>query len=355
MTLGIDNLENQSIPISSGNTLYVGGTGPGNYTKIQEAIDNATDGNTVFVFNGTYHVRVTESRGLVVDKSINLIGEDRNNTIINGSGCEDIIRVTANNTNISSFTVRDGRYGIYGWYINNVTISMMNFIQTTYGGIRLIQYNWVSSFHTINTCVFKENVVAISISGAKNIISGNIFENQIFGIDMLGDYNKIIGNKFINYDINYFLHLKIVYSIGSIICENTFINSQGNDSMAIYLDHGNRENIISNNSISGYDNGIFMDWDNKFNMIVNNNISDNIWGILIRNRKYNKVISNNFINNTHHAYFRNTIFTKWDANYWGVSRILPKIIFGDFKIGAFIIPWFNVDWHPAKEPYDIEV
>ena len=37
-----------------GNTLYVGGTGPGNYSKIQEAIDNASDGDTIIVYSGTY-------------------------------------------------------------------------------------------------------------------------------------------------------------------------------------------------------------------------------------------------------------------------------------------------------------
>ncbi len=36
-------------PSSRGNWLYVGGSGPGNYTKIQDAIDNASDGDSVFV------------------------------------------------------------------------------------------------------------------------------------------------------------------------------------------------------------------------------------------------------------------------------------------------------------------
>ena len=42
-------------PVSIGNTLYVGGSGEGNYTKIQDAINNASDGDTVFVYNGTYY------------------------------------------------------------------------------------------------------------------------------------------------------------------------------------------------------------------------------------------------------------------------------------------------------------
>ena len=35
----------------NGNILYVGGDGPGNYTKIQNAIDNASSGDTVFVYD----------------------------------------------------------------------------------------------------------------------------------------------------------------------------------------------------------------------------------------------------------------------------------------------------------------
>ena len=43
-------LERQStIATFDGNTLYVGGSGPGNYSSIQDAIDNASDGDTVYV------------------------------------------------------------------------------------------------------------------------------------------------------------------------------------------------------------------------------------------------------------------------------------------------------------------
>ena len=55
-------------------------TVPDDYPTIQEAIDNANNGDTVFVKSGIYYEEVE------VDKSINLIGEDRNTTIIMGSG-----------------------------------------------------------------------------------------------------------------------------------------------------------------------------------------------------------------------------------------------------------------------------
>src|SRR6056297_2381950 len=58
---------------------------------IQEGIDNASNSYTVFVYMGTYF------ENILVDKSIKLIGENRNNTIIDGGGSEDIIHVSSDN------------------------------------------------------------------------------------------------------------------------------------------------------------------------------------------------------------------------------------------------------------------
>lgn len=60
----------------SGKTLYVGGNGSNNYTTIQDAIDNASYGDTIFVYNGTYYENV------VIHKSIKLMGENKSTMII---------------------------------------------------------------------------------------------------------------------------------------------------------------------------------------------------------------------------------------------------------------------------------
>jgi len=56
---------------SRGDWLYVGGSGLGNYSKIQDAIDNASDEDTVFVYDDSspYY------ENLEIDKSIKLLGE----------------------------------------------------------------------------------------------------------------------------------------------------------------------------------------------------------------------------------------------------------------------------------------
>ncbi|UCD13534.1 MAG: hypothetical protein JSW60_08255, partial [Thermoplasmatales archaeon] len=63
-----------------GKTLYVGGSGEGNYTKIQDAIDDASDGDTVFVYDDSSPYQ--QESYLNIEKSINLIGEDRDTTVI---------------------------------------------------------------------------------------------------------------------------------------------------------------------------------------------------------------------------------------------------------------------------------
>ena len=53
-----------TVPISSGDILYVGGSGPNNYTRIQGAINDANNGDTVFVYDDSSPY----IEGIVIDK-----------------------------------------------------------------------------------------------------------------------------------------------------------------------------------------------------------------------------------------------------------------------------------------------
>ena len=66
---------------NNGKILYVGGSGPGNFTNIQDAIDFAINGDTVFVFDDSSPY----FENLIINKSINLLGEKRHTTIIDGN------------------------------------------------------------------------------------------------------------------------------------------------------------------------------------------------------------------------------------------------------------------------------
>jgi hypothetical protein len=58
-SVAVDTAKKPIMPISNGKTLYVGGTGEGNYTKIQDAIEDAVDGDTVFVYDEGHHIMRT--------------------------------------------------------------------------------------------------------------------------------------------------------------------------------------------------------------------------------------------------------------------------------------------------------
>ena len=80
--------------------------------------------------------------------------------------------------------------------------------------------------------------------------------------------------------------------------------------------------------------------------------------------------NNNFIDNEKHAYFEYVVFLqflpriKWKGNYWDDWNFrLPRLITGE-KVICFVMrpgwvtkqsicKWYNVDWHPAKKPFDI--
>ncbi|MGB9694131.1 MAG: hypothetical protein ACPLYF_04740, partial [Fervidobacterium sp.] len=96
--LFVSSLKNYTMPVKASSKVIV----PDDYPKIQWAVDNATDGDTIFVRSGPPYYE-----NIVIDKSITLIGEDRNSTIIDGSETGSVIFIkTANNVNVQNFTLR---------------------------------------------------------------------------------------------------------------------------------------------------------------------------------------------------------------------------------------------------------
>jgi hypothetical protein len=182
-----------------GNTLYVGGNGPGNYTKIQDAINASRSGDTVFVFSGTYYENVG------VNKTINLIGEDKNSTIIDSNGgCE--INILADFVQIRGFTLENGWVGIrcdstYG----SSTITGNNILYHSNYGILIGQSN--NNTITGNNIdlnyddVSKGDSCIYIILSNDSIISGNNLIHSYFGIQvMLCGNIQITKNNFIDYN-----------------------------------------------------------------------------------------------------------------------------------------------------------
>lgn len=81
-------------------------TVPDDYPTIQQAINHANDGDTIFVKNGTYFEHV------VVNKTVSITGQNRNSTIIDGNYTGTVVTVMADNVGFSGFTVQNGEAGL---------------------------------------------------------------------------------------------------------------------------------------------------------------------------------------------------------------------------------------------------
>lgn len=208
---------------NDGNWLYVGGNGPGNYSIIQDAINNATEGDTVFVYDDSspYFQHVS------VNKKINLLGENRQTTIIDGNKTGDIIRVIVSNVNISGFTIRNS--GLYPYICAGIQIFTGlgditvydNIISNNYQGID----NYANSRIHIDNNIFSDNIKGIDFFYGKSCsVHNNLFLNNTLGftaLGALGGGNIIYNNEFRDNDIgiNFFRYQK------AEIYHNNFINN----------------------------------------------------------------------------------------------------------------------------------
>ena len=219
---GTTDVKQITVPTAKGDTLYVGGNGSGNYTRIQDAIDDASDGDMVFVYDNSspYYENV------VVDKSINLIGENRNTTVIDGDGIRDVVYISADWVNISEFTIRNSgeSWGYAGIAIrsNYNTITCNNIKGNNGDGIDLYD----SSSNNITGNIISSNKeYGINLeSSSSNNITGNIISlNKEYGINLWSSSNNsILGNCI----LNNFGGLYLYRSENNIIEKNNFIGNR---------------------------------------------------------------------------------------------------------------------------------
>jgi nitrous oxidase accessory protein len=352
------------------------------YKYIQDGIDNASIGDTIFVFSGIYYGWVN------VDKTISLIGEDKNTTIINKG-----VMVDAYYINITGFTIQNGYWGSGGFYMNSSYCKISGNIITNCGhGIALVEHtsfnviidniisdncrsgidNW---FGFSNNNIIKRNTIknnwadGIQLRGDNNNISDNIIIGNDVGIRPQGSnfsiYDNTISNNkregiYLDYSDGIFIYKNDIENNGedgifiegvddNIISGNRFTTNKN----GIYLTRGSKNNTINFNSFSDQNCGIWMVIFSDNNLVSNNNFINNICGLYQSGSAKNNITSNNFRKNKLNAFFINCNQTLWDSNYWNRPRLLPKPIFGLEKYKELWIPCINYDYNPAKEPYDI--
>jgi parallel beta-helix repeat protein len=187
---------------------------------IQEGIDNSSENNTVYVYNGIYN-----EHDIVIDKSIKLIGENKENTIVKGDWNNNIFLVNANHTLVKNFYITQG---------GNMMKSCID----------------VSA----NNCIIQDNIIngsndmgILLQSSENNTIVNNIIANCTFsGISLFeNNYNNII------------IH-----------------NDIGDNDIGVKVKLSSNNNIVSNDLLNN-DYGIYINDSSINNLIYHNNLLDN--------------------------------------------------------------------------------
>ena len=307
--------------IVSSDTLYVGGTGPGNYTRIQDAINASSNGDTIFVYNGIYY------ENIVIDKPLSLKGKDKNLCVIDSrEEGEIILTINSSQVTLDSFTIINGSCmpfsltsdGIRANSVDNLKISNVIFTDC-YKAIRLID----STNVIIENCKFYNNNED-SIVGdiSEDLVIRNCFINNTGLIKQGGWYRP--GGITITCAENGVLNFKIY---------NCTIRNIVGWGISIKGEYGNSE-VFSNNIDNASNYGIYIYGESYFD--IHNNLIKGCEANEIDVRLSPKVSNNKIIQN-------NIILNEFDELLAGISilssnsvRVINNSIQTNKKYGIMI-------------------
>jgi nitrous oxidase accessory protein len=235
---------------------------PDDYSTIQDAIGNASEGDTIYVKKGVY------VENPVVNESVSLVGEDRDATVIDVTAG---LKVESNNVTIRGFTIYDGWCGI-SLSGNHCSISGNKITDAT-NGIVLFGYE-----NSITGNIFESIGLSSAIQlnfANRNFVTNNYIDSCVEGIQIWqnSNNNTVTENTIINCQDH---AIRFQYSNDNTIMLNNITNSGCGTSI-----YGSNRNIISNNN---YVNNTFQFSANEdyylsfgYNRSVNT-INQNYWG-----------------------------------------------------------------------------
>jgi len=278
---------------ASGNEIYVhnsfyafrDGSAEHPYRSIQYAINLANEGDTIYVFGGTYNETLT------LDKRVTLIGSiDNGNTIIGRDERHKYtIEITADYVTLEGFNISE---------VGNSNQVALIYIRSN--GV-IIQRNNITYSSTYG--IYLD-------SSDDNTIGGNLI-NHTKGIYLYSSNNNVIYNNTISNcsesaihmapsdDSNIIYRNTIIYSkrgIYSLNCNKGNITDnifKNNNLDGIKISAGSDVNVANNIIRDNGGNGIYLNSVNAF--VDNNTIKNNQMGIYLF--QSNCIIKNNTIHN----------------------------------------------------------
>lgn len=243
-------------------------TVPDDYPTIQQAVNAAAPSDTVFVRSGTYYEHVT------IGKSLTLQGEDRDTTIIDGSGSGSVVYITANYVTISGLTVTNGEYGIHfiaNWRIHHVTIRDAIITSNDKRGIYAAHSYYPGAYHVIEDCIISNNGTfgLYAHQFSKSIVRNCEVFGNLAGLAVGWGFDTLITNNKVHHHV---VGIDLDAMRDTIVEKNSvYANSRaGIQVRYVYGYNIIRDNIVRNNTI-----GIDTDTWTSGNRIYHNDLIEN--------------------------------------------------------------------------------
>jgi nitrous oxidase accessory protein len=278
-------------------TVYVGGSGPGNFSKIQDAVDNASEGDIVFVYSGFYQ------ENILIHTSIHLIGMQNSTTIIDGGASGTVVSISADNTSIQGFTIQNAKddvnfAGVEISHSDDVLV-LANIIQDNGGlGISLQGSDTVGTKIAFNTV--RNNSYGIYLFDSPHtLIEKNNISSNWEGVYVVGSYESTIRNNTVT-NRGLGIHVESAYSL--IISGNNIVsNSQG-----IYMFNSSKVTFDANTIGWNRWYGMWLKACSD-NTIIWNSISSNIdVGLFLESSFDTSVRNNTFWDNDNGVYLKDS-------------------------------------------------
>ena len=253
----------QSAPQIDQKTIIVDINGNGDYTSISDAVANAQITDIIKIRQGVY-----EEHDISIDKKIEIIGEDPENTIMNCSGIV-AFNILSTYVDISNLQIRNtGEFGI------------------------LVRSG--STGCTISNCIIDTNRKGTAIELVSSY--SRVSNCSLFGLDTSKHGVKIQGSN--------------------NVVENCDIQDFANGVLVLI---GSNNNQILNCNIINNENAIDFRLDSNNNLATGCNIYSNLQSVKVwQNSNYNKIYLNNFWKNDISAIDEGN--NSWDngaqGNYW---------------------------------------
>lgn len=335
------------------------------YNHIQDAVDNAKDGETVYVFNGVYNESV------VVNKTLTLMGQNRTETIVDGMNLETVFCVTGERVVVKNFTIRNsgGYKGDSAIKINtdhNIVANCIIYRART--GVYINK----TGCNLIKDCVFYTNGEAVLMeSSSDDVVDGCLFSHNALGLHLRKTRNVSVSNIFVN---NNGVGVYTEDSLNVNINHSAFYNNNDNQG-GICVDESKHVivedcNIYHNgfgvelsHSSSVWINRCNLTWNTHFAVLANKqshdvvlsrcNISNNFrFGIYVKENSYVTVHCSNVYGNLLYGVFCKNSCLDAQRNWWGsfVGPSFTEMGLGDRVTQKIsLVRYFPWETKPFKE------